>query len=82
MGFVPILEKPSAVPECHGSEAEFRNEETCIAEPYVFPDASNNEYLRSCHESKAEMGVGRRKPLRASSRRQRQSPFTADCGSN
>jgi hypothetical protein len=30
------LEEPSAVPECHGSEAEFRNQETCIAERRVF----------------------------------------------
>src|ERR1700732_1562724 len=30
------LEDPSAVPECHGSEAEFRNQETCIAERRVF----------------------------------------------
>jgi hypothetical protein len=32
------LEEPSAVPECHGSEAEFRNQETCIAERCVFHD--------------------------------------------
>src|SRR5258708_38664445 len=30
------LEEPSAVPECHGSEAEFRNQETGIAERCVF----------------------------------------------
>jgi hypothetical protein len=29
-------EEPSPVPECHGSEAEFRNQETCIAERCVF----------------------------------------------
>ena len=29
------LEEASAVPECHGSEAEFRNQETCIAERCV-----------------------------------------------
>src|SRR6202030_238994 len=32
------LVEPSAVPECHRSEAEFRNEETCIAERCVFHD--------------------------------------------
>jgi hypothetical protein len=25
------LEKPSDVPECHGSEAKFRNQQTCVA---------------------------------------------------
>src|SRR6202040_3317412 len=29
------LEEPSAVPESHGSEAEFRNQQTCIAERCV-----------------------------------------------
>jgi hypothetical protein len=33
------LEEPSAVPECHGSEAEFRNQGTRIAERCVFRDA-------------------------------------------
>jgi hypothetical protein len=32
------LEEPSAVPECHGSEAELRNQETCIAERCVLHD--------------------------------------------
>ena len=32
------FEEPSAVPECHGSEAEFRNQETRIAERRVFHD--------------------------------------------
>ena len=30
------LEEPSDVPEYHGSEAEFRNQETCTAERCVF----------------------------------------------
>ena len=30
------LEEPSAVLECHGSETEFRNQKTCIAERCVF----------------------------------------------
>jgi hypothetical protein len=30
------LEESSSVPESHGSEAEFRNQETCIAERCVF----------------------------------------------
>jgi hypothetical protein len=34
------LEDPSAVPERHGSEAEFRNQETRIAERCVFHDVS------------------------------------------
>src|SRR6202011_690828 len=33
------FEEPSAVAERHGSEAEFRNQETCIAERCVFHDA-------------------------------------------
>src|SRR5882724_274027 len=33
------FEKPSAVPECHGSEAEFRNQQTCVAERRLFHDA-------------------------------------------
>jgi len=33
------LEEASSVPECHGSEAEFRNQETRIAERCVFHDA-------------------------------------------
>src|SRR6266404_3526892 len=33
------LEDPSAVPECHGSEAESRNQETRIAKRCVFHDA-------------------------------------------
>src|SRR5271169_6630455 len=32
------LEEPSAVPECHGSEAKFRNQETRITERCVFHD--------------------------------------------
>src|SRR3981081_1078957 len=34
------LEVSSAVPECHGSEAEFRDQETCIAEHCVFHGVS------------------------------------------
>jgi len=34
------LEEPSAVPECHGSEAEFRNQETCIAQRCKFHGVS------------------------------------------
>src|ERR1700724_611483 len=30
------LEEPSAVPECHGSEAKFRNQQTRISEGCVF----------------------------------------------
>ena len=30
--------EPSALPECHGSEAELRDRETCIAEGRVFND--------------------------------------------
>src|SRR4029077_11394997 len=41
------FEEPSAVPECHGSEAEFRNQDTRIAERCVFHDALQIvEYLR------------------------------------
>jgi aryl-alcohol dehydrogenase-like predicted oxidoreductase len=29
------LEDPSAAPECHGAEAEPRNQETCIADELV-----------------------------------------------
>jgi hypothetical protein len=32
------LEEHSSVSECHGSEAEFRNQETCIAERCVVHD--------------------------------------------
>ena len=34
------LEEPSAIPECHGSEAEFRDHETGIAERCVFHGGS------------------------------------------
>src|ERR1700678_1375442 len=30
------LEEPSDVPECHGSEAKFRNQQTCVAKRCVF----------------------------------------------
>ena len=39
--FLPYksLEEPSALPEGHGSEAELRDQETCIAACRVFNDA-------------------------------------------
>jgi hypothetical protein len=34
------FEETFAVPECHGSEAEFRDQETCITKRCVFHDVS------------------------------------------
>jgi hypothetical protein len=53
------LEDSSAVPECHGSEAEFRNQEASIAERCVFHDAPPIvEYLRGCRENKGYCSQG------------------------
>ena len=50
------LEEPSAVSERHGSEAEFRHQETCIAERFVFHDVLLSPLLRfrSCLAFKGE----------------------------
>jgi hypothetical protein len=32
------LEEPFAAPDCHGSEAEFRDQETCMTKRCVFHD--------------------------------------------
>jgi len=53
--------KSPPVPECHGSEAEFRNQETCIAERCVF-----HGVFLSC-ESEVSLGVSEARASRSTS---------------
>src|SRR5258706_15612282 len=52
------LEESSPIPECHGSEAEFRNQEARIAKRCVFHDALRllSTFVR--HENKRRCSQG------------------------
>src|ERR1700730_7505397 len=53
------LEEPSAVPECHGSEAKFRNQQTRISEGCVFHGVFLILRVRSFRGRKASVvGMG------------------------